>query len=228
MHVRYRLAAFILALAALVVASPATVSAISFTTFSDQASFLAAAGPGLAFEDFEGILQGATVRFFPTLSSTTNDPPFVSPGDIPPGVVFSAPGGVDSAAVLSAGFFGPRPVSDSLLASTSSAILAAAFSPGVTAVGSDLFNDISTGMAIAVMDGSGGLQTFTLPSFTSAYFGIIASGGGITQIQWLSTSGRFGGIDNIHFGQVAVPEPSSLLLLGSGLAGLAGWRWRKP
>ena len=25
----------------------------------------------------------------------------------------------------------------------------------------------------------------------------------------------------------AVPEPSSPLLLGSGLMGLAGWRWRK-
>ena len=25
-----------------------------------------------------------------------------------------------------------------------------------------------------------------------------------------------------------IPEPSTMLLFGTGLAGLAGWRWRKP
>jgi len=34
-------------------------------------------------------------------------------------------------------------------------------------------------------------------------------------------------IDNLHFNRTVVPEPSSLLLLASGLAGLAGWRWRQ-
>jgi hypothetical protein len=34
------------------------------------------------------------------------------------------------------------------------------------------------------------------------------------------------GLDNVRFGQ-AVPEPPSLLLLGSGLAGLAAWRRRR-
>lgn len=52
---------------------------------------------------------------------------------------------------------------------------------------------------------------------------------GITSITWAQTSGSLK-IDNLVYDKVnvaPVPEPSTMLLLGSGLAGIVGWRYRK-
>ncbi len=49
----------------------------------------------------------------------------------------------------------------------------------------------------------------------SNHQGNLTFGVGLSEVQFFSTPAA------------AVPEPSMLLLLGSGLVGLAGWRWRK-
>jgi len=52
---------------------------------------------------------------------------------------------------------------------------------------------------------------------------------GIMSITWAQTSGWLK-IDNLVYEKANVapiPEPSTMLLLGSGLAGIVGWRYRK-
>jgi len=52
----------------------------------------------------------------------------------------------------------------------------------------------------------------------------------ITYITWFQTSGSLM-IDNLVYDKAndvaPIPEPSTMLLLGSGLAGIVGWRYRK-
>ncbi len=53
---------------------------------------------------------------------------------------------------------------------------------------------------------------------------------GITLITWFQNSGSLM-IDNLVYDKAndvaPIPEPSTMLLLGSGLAGIVGWRYRK-
>ena len=52
------------------------------------------------------------------------------------------------------------------------------------------------------------------------------SGSGIRGLFWNDTMGGFAAIDNVNIETSAVPEPTTMLLLGTGLLGLAGARRR--
>jgi hypothetical protein len=207
----------ICAFAACLVLITAKVEAgITYTIFSDQASFLAATygGSGLAFEDFEGFAD-ITLQ---TLDSTTNYPP-ISPGDIPAGVVFSSTGGTSKdLCIAPPGFKGlPAIVSDSLFANYYYTPLIVDFDPGITAVGSDVIS-WDTGSTIRItlrdVDGDTYLEATTPTTDMPSHFGLVTTGGEIVRVEY--TPGDLtAGIDNIHFGQ-PIPEPGTLLLLGLG------------
>jgi PEP-CTERM motif len=85
----------------------------------------------------------------------------------------------------------------------------------------------------------GGTKTFTTSVTTGnsnanvLFFGVVGTDpselfSGVEILNTFSTEGDVHGIDDITVGlTTAVPEPSSLLMLGIGLAGLAGNRWRR-
>ena len=78
----------------------------------------------------------------------------------------------------------------------------------------------------AFLPGTGSFQTFLLVNATNPSDWL-----GISSIVWQQNSGSLY-LDNLVYDKVGqptapVPEPSTMLLLGSGLAGIVGWRYRK-
>jgi len=221
-----RLALVLAATLLAVLGGVAQAAPLIYTTYSDQASFLAAAGgASLAFEDFEGFGD----EILQTLDTTTSQGP-ISPGDIPPGVVFSSTGGSTDDLYIAPAGYSPAIITDSLFANYFYTPLIADFAPGVTAVGSDVISWDAGGMiTITIWDSTGAsYEETTTPGDTSpSYFGLVATSGQVVRLEY-APSILTAGIDNIHFGQAgpAVPAPGALLL-GTMGASLVGWMRRR-
>lgn len=77
------------------------------------------------------------------------------------------------------------------------------------------------------------VESFTGPvggSFAD-FIGIQRSSNEIARVEIVAAPNDFLGIDNVTFGRVSasapIPEPSTMLLFGTGIVGLIGWQYRK-
>lgn len=203
---------------------PAHADVLTFTT---RAAFNAAA-PGLPVETFESglVSAGGVTTCTGSVSSTTGSGCFPT-GGLLPGVVYSASPG-PSLVVLGANFPGVGNTSRVLGPNTFTDTFNLTFT-NANAVGFDVFAGTAAGnVVITVFDPSNFLiGTFTVAApIGGTFFGVVNTMGLIGRINIASLASTPGElIDNLAFGTAGttapIPEPATMLLLSTGLAGFA-------
>ncbi len=216
----------LMALACLILST--NVSAGLITTFTDRTVFDAAVG-ATTFEDF------TSSAHFPipggSLSSTSSFGT-LSAGDIQAGVTYTTPLGsgnyfnIDAGGGFTGGFLDGFNPSDRDLTITYDPLIAAfGFDTNSLMPDFDITINFMSGQSYdANFTGISSMQFFGFQSDIADIQSVLISGNN-SFFGFAIDDHSFGGTGN---GSVSVPEPSSIVLLGLGLAGIAFSRKKKP
>ena len=202
------------------------------TYYTSEAEFLAA-GLNLTTDNLNSSLTApASVCVNPTpLSSATNDSCFAS-GDLQPGYVFNALGGLGQYALETAGAFGlpANAIGPNSLADDSEFV----FSPEVDAFGATLHGDL-LGPVTATIElfdaGNNSLGSVVVTgTLAGQFFGFVSRSAKIARVTLTDPSLAPAGaelVSALHYGDLVPPVPTLgawAMLLLCAMLGLVGWR----